>query len=330
MKKNKYNILILFVLTVLILFFTLKDDLDDIVINLLNTNLLYILLILLILVISDLIKAYIFYKAAKINRINYSYLDSIKLIVISHFFDGITPFASGGQAYQILKLKNRNINYSNGIGLIFFNFCLFQFSFVILSGIAIVLNIIFKFFVLTPLFNKVLLIGYLINIVIAFIVGIIFFKKKAGIKSITNILKFFNKIKILKENLYNKLINNFNSVSNAVSNIKKDRRNVVKMLILNMLFLITFYSVPFLVFMSLGISDINMFISLLVYMHVALISSYVPMPGGTIGFEYTFLTLFGLFISGSILKAGMLLWRFLTYYLLMIVGFVTFIISKKE
>lgn len=330
MKKNKYNLILLFLFTFVMLFFVLKDDFDDILHALLNIKYYYILLILFIIFVSDLIKALVLYNSCNVNKIKYKYLECLRLIIVSHFFDGITPFASGGQAYQILKLKSKNINYSRGIGLIFYNFTIFQFSFLILCILSIVINKIFKIFIIPAIFNKVLIIGLIINILMGVLLGAVFFKKKNNLNFIYKIIRFFVKIKIINQNKYDKLKRYIDSVVNALSNIKKNWFSIFKNIILNILFLICFYSIPYFVFLSLGIHNINIFISLLLYFHVVLISTYVPMPGAVIGFEYAFLYLFGLYITGPILKAGMLLWRFLTYYLLMIIGFILFLVNKKE
>lgn len=330
MKKNKYNLILLALLTFVILFFVLKDDFNNILSALFNIKYYYILLILFIIFVSDLIKALVLYNSCKANEIKYEYLECLKLVVVSHFFDGITPFASGGQAYQILKLKSKDINYSKGIGLIFYNFTIFHFSFLILSILSVVLNNIFNFFVLPTMLNRVLILGLIINLIIGLISGLIFFKKKNNLKFIYKVLGFLVKIKVIRKEKYEKFVKYVDSLVRSLSNVEKNWFSICKILLLNFLFLICFYSVPYFVFLALGVHDINIFLSLLLYFHVALISTYVPMPGAMVGFEYAFLYLFGLYITGPILKAGMLLWRFLTYYLLMIVGLILFLINKKE
>jgi uncharacterized membrane protein YbhN (UPF0104 family) len=56
----------------------------------------------------------------------------------------------------------------------------------------------------------------------------------------------------------------------------------------------------------------------------------VPIPGGVAGYEFGFITFFGFFLKGPILKVGMLLWRFVTFYFLAIIGATIFLIDRKE
>ena len=61
-----------------------------------------------------------------------------------------------------------------------------------------------------------------------------------------------------------------------------------------------------------------------------LLGSFVPMPGGTGGLEYGFLAFYGNFLTGSALTALMLLWRFITYYLGMILGAIALNVKRVK
>ena len=63
--------------------------------------------------------------------------------------------------------------------------------------------------------------------------------------------------------------------------------------------------------------------------YVYLIGGMVPIPGATGGIEYTYTNFFGVLIPKQILYASLLVWRFITYYLGMIIGGVVFSLEKK-
>ena len=63
--------------------------------------------------------------------------------------------------------------------------------------------------------------------------------------------------------------------------------------------------------------------------YTLIIGSFVPIPGGTGGIEYGFLRFFGTFNTGATLSAILLIWRFITYYLGMILGGILFSTEKK-
>ena len=52
--------------------------------------------------------------------------------------------------------------------------------------------------------------------------------------------------------------------------------------------------------------------------------SFIPIPGASGGIEYGFSQFFQPFITGSQMAVVLLIWRFITYYLGMIVGAICF------
>ena len=59
---------------------------------------------------------------------------------------------------------------------------------------------------------------------------------------------------------------------------------------------------------------------------------YIPTPGSSGGIEFAFQSLFASIavMSESTVVSGMLLWRFLTYYILMILSFIVYLIFEKR
>ena len=57
---------------------------------------------------------------------------------------------------------------------------------------------------------------------------------------------------------------------------------------------------------------------------------YVPIPGATGGMEYAFAGFFGNFVFGYQLNAFVVIWRFITYYLPVIIGALVFNIKQNK
>ena len=64
--------------------------------------------------------------------------------------------------------------------------------------------------------------------------------------------------------------------------------------------------------------------------YIMIIGSFVPIPGGTGGLEFGFIQFYGNFVTGSLLSAMMLVWRFITYYFGLIVGAIALNIRRPE
>ena len=79
--------------------------------------------------------------------------------------------------------------------------------------------------------------------------------------------------------------------------------------------------------MGLGL-EINPFIAIVATAYVMIMGSFIPLPGGSGGLEFGFVRFFGVYIAGAKLSSIMIAWRFITYYLGLIVGAIS--LGKKE
>jgi len=82
-----------------------------------------------------------------------------------------------------------------------------------------------------------------------------------------------------------------------------------------------FYLIPFFVFKSFDLNiNIGIFEVIVCSSFTLLIGNFVPIPGGSGGIEFGFMQFFSSFVSNSILASALIIWRFITYYLGIIVG----------
>ena len=111
----------------------------------------------------------------------------------------------------------------------------------------------------------------------------------------------------------------------------KDKKHFIYLIFLNLVALMSLYLIPMVILFGLGdYTSVTGGYALITSAYVMLIGSFVPIPGGTGGLEYSFLTFYGNFITGSTLKAIMLIWRFITYYFGIIVGAIAINIKEKR
>ncbi|WP_369347179.1 flippase-like domain-containing protein [Amylolactobacillus amylophilus] len=83
-----------------------------------------------------------------------------------------------------------------------------------------------------------------------------------------------------------------------------------------------FYSVPYFILLAVGVQA-NYFEVLILNVMITMIISIVPIPGGTGGAELSFKSLFAMFLTNqSSMVLAMFLWRFVTYFLGMILGLI--------
>ncbi len=331
-KKFIINFFIILVVLILVLYFSLKDNYREIINYISNINLFWLFVSITILLLYRVIVGLCSYKVVLINNANVNFGKMVQINFIIPFFHGITPFSGGGQPMEIYYLHNEGVSKTKSTNIVLQNFILYQIALIIVSLLAVICNQIFELFPKDDFMRRLVLLGFLINFLVLLISLVAGFYKKLTSYIVKKIITFLNKIKIIKDvdgtlNKFNNYIDNFYNNANL---LKKNKKQVCYVILLHMISLILLYSIPYTIILGMGLKDINYIYILIATTYVMIIGSFVPIPGGTGGIEYGFMYFCGLIISGSVLTAVMLMWRFITYYLAMIIGAIFLMMYRKK
>lgn len=331
-KKFIINFFIILIVLILVLYFSLKDNYKEIINYISNINLFWLIISIAILLLHRVIVGLCSYKVVLINNANVNFGKMVQINFIIPFFHGITPFSGGGQPMEIYYLHNEGVSKTKSTNIVLQNFILYQIALIIVSLLAVICNQIFELFPKDDFMRRLVLLGFLINFLVLLISLVAGFYKKLTSYIVKKIITFLNKIKIIKDvdgtlNKFNNYIDNFYNNANL---LKKNKKQVCYVILLHMISLILLYSIPYTIILGMGLKDINYIYILIATTYVMIIGSFVPIPGGTGGIEYGFMYFCGLIISGSVLTAVMLMWRFITYYLAMIIGAIFLMMYRKK
>ena len=144
--KKKLNIVILIIITILVLFFALKDNFKETVTQIFTMNIWYLLICFILLSLFWIFRSYPIYSFCKKINKDFKYLSALQLTLRTQFFNAVTPFATGGQPYQIYYLKKSGIEYAKSTTVVLQNFIVYQIALVLIGIIAVILNQIFNIF----------------------------------------------------------------------------------------------------------------------------------------------------------------------------------------
>ena len=331
-KNIRKNTFILLTLTIVILYVILKDNLKEIINSIKIMDYRFILVAILLYFMSIIIKACVVYKTVN-QKEQFSLLESIKHSFIVQFFNGITPFSTGGQPMEIYMLKEHIVSYTKATNIIIQNFIFYQTALVIFGIVAVTYNYMFHLLPENLLLKKLVLIGFIINTLVAVGLFIITFSKKLTKKISKIIIKILSKINIIKNkekitNNWNKKLDEFHESAKI---LRKNKKLFIFGVVMNIISLTLLYIIPLLIVYSLkDYNSINIIETLTSSAYVLIIGAFVPIPGATGGIEFGFLEFFGNFLSKKIISTVLLIWRFITYYLGMIIGALAFSMEKKE
>ena len=89
--KRKINLIILFIVIGLVMYFAFKDDFSGVINQLVNIKITYLILGIVFLLLSWLFRSIIFYRLVKRFNANYKFSSSLSLRILTHLFDAITP-----------------------------------------------------------------------------------------------------------------------------------------------------------------------------------------------------------------------------------------------
>ena len=335
MKGLKKISIILLAITLGVLVCVLKDDFPSIVETLMSANLLWILVALLCYFVALAFEAKAYQEIIQGYQYDYSFLKAYKMLIITKFFNGITPFSSGGQPMQIYMLKKDGVRLTKATNIIIQNFIIYQAALVLFGIGAIVTNYYLKIFTEVTLLKQLVTVGFLINTLVMVGLIIVSFSSKFNhfiVKKGISILSFFKLVKNKEEKLesWKEKVDDFHE---GAEYLKNNKMLCLRTFVYNIIYLGLTYLMPFFVIIALNngvIAGVNPLKVVCASAYVLIIGSFVPIPGASGGIEFGYFKFFGNFITGSLLKASLLIWRFISYYLPMIVGGLLFNINTKR
>lgn len=330
--KKVANIIVLALVTCLVLYFSLKDNFNTIINEIINVNIFWLVISFLLALSFWFFKAIATTRIANIFKKDYSIKQGMRLVLETNFFHAITPFAVGGQPYEIYSLKKSKLKITEATNVSIVNFIVYQIALVLLGIIAIVYNHHFVLLKENDLLKNLVVIGFLVNFIVIVALFLLTCTKKINKILMKFIIKVLNKIHIVKNKdekikQFNEYLNEFHQGAKILLH---DKKLFIKLIFVHFIGLISSYLIPLTLAYAMGISSYTGIEAIVLSSYVMLIGAFVPIPGGTGGLEYGFMTFYGSFIKGSKLNAIMLLWRFITYYFAMILGAILLGIRKKE
>lgn len=349
-KKYIAYISILVVVTVLTVYFVMKQDPKAIIETILNCNVPWLLVSILGVVFYFLVEAVVLMILTRMYKRKYPYFKSVLNTMIGTFFSNITPSSSGGQFAQAYTFSKQGVKVTNAASILFMHFILYQIVMVLFSFFIF----IFKYSDLAATtanihllgvdfsLISISLIGFVINTFVIVALFLLAFSERLHQFIVTKGIDFLYKLKIVK-NKKEQAIKINTKVETFRLEFKRLTQNWPVLLVTSVLFLaklVIISSIPYFLAKSMGLefSSTNELVNIIdttsMTWLVSSITQMVPIPGGSGGAELVFQNMFGgTFFKNATqadISALILLWRSVTFYLGLIVGFIVFISYRES
>lgn len=337
--KKKIISWILVVLLLSAVTFTLLfsfEDMGEVIKVMQNANLKFIGIAILCLLIYTIIwpLSLCLISRAKKNMQNH-FIDSYLIGYTEHFFNGITPFSTGGQPIQVYLFTKRKVSAADSTGLILTNFVAYMIATNIFAIAAL-----FYYSTFASNFNASTIwmvgLGFAMNFfTLVFMILMAtckfirdFFKKV--LLSLCRI-KFIGKFLTKLVPVFDKYCENAQTASKEIFS---NKWYFFIAILIRGISLFFYYAIPFFILKSLGVDLALETLPIIMLATAFAITTmvWVPTPGGTGGIEIAFTFIFTTFagVTSAIGSAGMVIWRGITYYFLMLISAISYIIFELK
>ncbi len=323
MKSTKKNTIFVLLVMCIVFYFLIKDDYENILYNLSISNKFLILLGVVFVFVYYALKAGALYLITKEHKRDVRFKNMFNQTLIAQFFNGITPFSTGGQPMQIYMLNKTGISVGSATNIIIQDFLMYQLALITIGVFAVLFNMFFHFINISAEVNALIIAGFVINTAVGLCLLFISFSRRFNDFVGKLIIKIGAKFRIIKnkEETIKKLETKLEEFHESAKLFKNKKTLFLRCYLYNVIALIAYYVIPFFIFISF---DPKLAITIPAVVScsafVLLIGNFVPIPGGSGGIEAAFIILFGSFLPDKLINSTLIIWRFITYYLGVLIG----------
>ncbi len=315
----RYSLILSVVTSLLIILYTVDQETID---HLLYIEPLYLFLALLLSIIVWLLGGLRLYIVARGMKEELSFFCALRVFLVGSFVSNITPFASGGGPFQVYLLHQSGMSVGKSTTLVVVQFVLRLLLFGLLGPLFYLFypGIIGAAPLPTRIIDLGVLMGFLLSLImllviyypqlIRWLVTLSF--RLPLIRGLTNNRRIRSLIaEVIRETTVFK--------RSMLLLVRREQVFLLLVTLATVLFWVLFFSIPPVLMMGLGRQP-RYQESLIIQTIFYLILNYIPTPGGSGFAELGFASLFSLFTPPSMVGILTFVWRFLTYYLLLLVG----------
>lgn len=331
-KKYFLNILLILTLGILVIYLTMKDDLEASLTALTSASPGWIIFSFLLMGIYYILDGINLYTFGRLYKKDYSFKQGFVNSISGTFFNGITPFSSGGQFAQVYVFNRQGISPTNSASILLMAFIVYQSILVLFTALVMIFRYA-KYSSMYSEFFSLAIIGFLINFFV--IAGLFIGAKSKKLQDFicNNVIKFLNKIHIIKNytDTSVKVSRSLENFRGELSILQGNKTVLIKSSVINLFKLIIMYSIPFFaakaLHLNVSFSQLIEFIGICSFVYM--ITAFVPIPGASGGSEGVYFMLFSPVLGAVGTPTTLLIWRFVTYYLGLIIGGLVFAVNKE-
>ncbi len=254
------------------------------------------------------------------------------IAMIEHFFNGVTPFSTGGQPFQIYCFNKAKVKPGESTGLLLMNFMVFM---MVTNSFAACSLFYFSRFVVDKAMALIAAVGFIINFTVlamTFLLATSPFVRTWVSKFLMLLCRSKRLARIVEPRVAS--LNEYvEQVQVAFAHLLRQKGAFALSFLCKALSMAAYYTTTFFVLRALHVEAAprDLFFIICGTSFAITMVVFLPTPGSTGGIEFAFKSVFGSIAAGaaiSVAYGGMLIWRLLSYYFVMLVSLVFYIILE--
>ena len=254
---------------------------------------------------------------------------AVNVALIGFYYCNITPSSAGGQPMQVNSMRKAGIPVGYGTMAVTIRFITNQ---TMTSVIALVLYFLNREFVHEQLAGAIWLvrIGWLINFAAVPLVLLAAFKRNWVQKFAEMMIGLCQKLRIVRnrEAAVSKVTEVLDTYHTALLDLMHSPGQILLQFACSTIGLLAVFGTTVFVYYAFGMTGTTWYQVLTISCLLFVSASYTPLPGASGALEGGFLLYFrGIFKDGTI-GLALLIWRFFTFYIYLIVGVFTILLEK--
>lgn len=249
-----------------------------------------------------------------------TFLRCIYLSCIGFFYSAITPGASGGQPVQVYYMTRFGVDVLIGtLSSMVVTIC-YKLVLILLCGIFLIAlpEVTFGAIAEVPI---LFVYGFMGNFLFIIFLLVAIYRPSFAYSVISGLIKLGGRLRILKhpEKTLGKAVNSVRQYERSARYLKNHFSLIPKIMGITFFQRLSFFAVCFMVYKSFGMSGTDIFEFIALQVVLAFAVDVLPIPGAAGANESVFTVLFEKIFGEVAVFSGLLLYRGLTYYFLVIV-----------
>lgn len=333
-KSYIVNFALIITLTIGALWFALKDHYDEVIELIMTIKWYWLIIILLWGLLYSMVVGNILTIFARRNKSDYTWIEGFQNGLVGSFFSGITPSATGGQFAQAYIFKKQGISYGDGASILWADFIVYQTT--MMAYVTVLFLLRFTHYMdIIGIWFWAIFVGYIVNICVIAILWTMALFPRLYIRLSRMAVRLLAKMHVVK-NKEKTLASWTLQVEGFTCEIKKmhhEKAMIIKSVLWNILRMTIQFILPFFIAKALGVPiGLDRFVDCLALASFVLMANaFIPIPGASGGTELVFVALFSFVLpTSAIASSVMILWRFATFHVVMLVGAGIFIYLKRK